>query len=142
MKDEVITKEILLGKLRRVCATVVSDAVASSARLEMSYVVEDLGKRLVAMIDLPKEELKTVCGETYYEIPATWFDHFRLSVLPNFLVRKWPIRFRRQIVPYEVEVGAVYPQFKHAFPEEGKNMRFYALPKLASYSMRRDEETQ
>ena len=138
--ETVTQKEILITQLRRVCATVVSDAVASSARLEMSYMVDQLGTQLVAMIDLPKEAIKTVKGETSYEIPATWFDHLRLEFAPNFLTRKWPIRFRKQVVPWEAEVGAVYPQFKHAFPSEAENMRFYSLPKRPAYSMRKDGE--
>lgn len=133
---EFIRDEIVLTQLRRVAAQYVSPEVLSSLRLEVSDLVGMIGKQIVALIDLPKEACTTVKGATTYEFPDTWFDHFRLRYFPRFLTSHFPINYRTIEVPFEVEVGAVYPRLPKVFSDYGGDMRFYEITRPSVFSMR------
>jgi hypothetical protein len=130
--------EIVIKRLRRALSEYVSDEVLASLRIDEYDVFDRIGRNITALIDLPAEPLKTIKGETTYEFPKNWFNHFRLNCFPRLLIKRFPIKCKIINVPFEVEVGVVYPKLKIAFPEHTNNMRFYTLPKISSYSMREE----
>ena len=139
---EFTRNEIVLEQLRRVAAQYVSPEVLMSLRFEVRDLTGMLGKQVVMLIDLPKEACKTVKGETSYEFPASWFDHLRIRYFPRFLTTRFPIKYTTIKVPYEVEVGAVYPRLPKAFPSYGGDIRFYEIQRPQAFSMRVGEELE
>lgn len=125
--DDLVTvtaREVVLGPLRRYCAAVFSPETLESLQVELRDMPERFGKQMTAMLDLPMEPIKEVTETTSYKTPLTWFDHLRAEHFPDFLVRKWPIRWKTLEIPVTIKIGAVYPQLPMNFKKAGP-IRYY-----------------
>lgn len=54
-----------------------------------------------------------------YQIPASWWQHFKLEKMPKFFTNRWSVKYTHKIITKEVKFSrmATYPMAKVDVPE-------------------------
>jgi len=123
MKDTVTVTEgeLTLTYMRQYVAAFLSDfpQMTHSLHIEIRDIAGQMGKQLAAMVDLPQEHLKTVEDYATFRTPKTWFQHFKASHFPQWLLRKFPVVYHEEKQRVILQVGAVYPQLPEVHKKPG-----------------------
>lgn len=124
---EVTSGELQLEYIRQYVAMYISDFPQMSHSLEIVIrdAAERMGKQLAAMVDLPKEHLKTVEDYATFRTPKTWSQHFKASHFPLWLLEKFPVEYHEEKMKVVLDVGAVYPQLPEVYPKNLGTIRFH-----------------
>jgi len=128
MNKTITVKEgnLMLELIRQYVATYVSDypQMKHSLEIVIKDVAEKMAKELVMMVNLPKEHLKTVEDVATFHTPKTWFQHFKASHFPLWLLKKFPVVYHEEKMKVILKVGAVYPQLPEVYPRNVGEIRF------------------
>ena len=123
MKNDNEVSKVILKKLKVVMLHSISSAVWSGSKLQIDNIIETFEKQFRLVLYLPSEHVKTIKGYTTVCVPETWIDHLRRDSFPNFLNKKYPIKYKFERRYYEHEVGAIYPKLPIVFPKQ--EIRYY-----------------
>ena len=129
--------EVVLELMRQVVATQLDDYPFMKQSLEV--VIRDsferMGKQLLAFTNLPVEPLKEVSDVATFKTPKTWFDHFKATYFPWWLLRRFPIQWQYVSQTVTIKVGAVYPQLPEVYPRNLGEIRYcyYKPSPITSY---------
>lgn len=54
--------------------------------------------------------------EIFAAYPDTWWQHFKRDYFPEWALRRWPVRYRRETATFDIRV--IYPDLKISVPDE------------------------
>lgn len=129
---------------RQVVATYLADypQMYQSLEVQIREVAEKIGKELIAFTNLPVEPLKEVRDTATFRTPKTWFQHFKQSCFPKWLLKRFPVDWHEEKIEVILNVGAAYPKLPEVFPKHVGEIR-YAYTKnspISSYPIGNDGE--
>lgn len=136
-KTTTVTRgELILEYIRQGVMTHIADFPQMTQSLDviMRDCVDKVGVELAAMTNLPKEHLKTVEDYATFSTPKTWFQHFKASNFPQWLLKKFPVEYHKEKMKVVLKVGAVYPQLPEVYPKNIGQIR-YSYNKNSPYSV-------
>ena len=109
--------------------------MADRTVVEIHDLYGEIGKKLVAFTDCPREHLKTVTDIATFRTPKTWFQHLKATHFPVWLLYQFPVQWHEEVQEITVDVGAVYPQFPNVFPRNPGPVHFsyYKSSPISAY---------
>lgn len=69
------------------------------------------------------ESLKERTEEVCFSQPATWWQHFKQDVFPEWLLARFPVRQKQTVRRVHFEAVEVYPRFSKVMPNEAVDSR-------------------
>lgn len=63
--------------------------------------------------------------EYEFKKPATWFQHFKESYFPNFLLKKFPVKYTSEIQKIDFTQYRIFPEME--FPHRDDRRRNYII---------------
>jgi len=106
---------VVLEKLKYAIITFVPEAMIDDIRTSehVSFIANDFAIQLRGFIWAEEKSAQRQVV-TY---PLNWWQAFKERWAPKWALKKWPVQYKR----VELDVKAIYPEFKQAMPD--KTMR-------------------
>lgn len=114
-----IRKSILLEKLRMTASEMVPGHTLATTKLDVieDNVIDALVFRLEAEVMTEKLEDRT--QTTTFEVPKSWWQHFKQEWFPGWLLKRFPVKFESYFKTVIFKHYATYPQLPLVFrPDE------------------------
>lgn len=103
---------------KRVC-TVGHFSRSTLQMRNVSHLIDDCLGDLVVQL-----EMEVLCQSSgnrekvvSFNVPATWWQHFKLAKFPAWLIKRFPVRYRQLTETVRYEVWASYPRADIKLPE-------------------------
>jgi len=106
-------EKILLHKIKCVALAHLSREVVEDMKLDLKGAVSEmLVMQLIAKIYT--EDVETIPEIARISYPANWWEHFRQTYLPAWILSRWPIKQRTIVRRADVTKFAAYPKLPAA----------------------------
>lgn len=103
--------------------------------LDLHSFVASLGLSAIASLEVQKTATEesiirckmSVCGENQkpytYDIPASWWDHFKRDCFPKWLLKRFPAK----TISKTIDIKTIYPFLASKIPKELRGPQFTLL---------------
>lgn len=109
---------VVLERLRMYASKHVTGQMLKTMTLSTRLgIFDELVTELVA--EVLAEEVDNRSKEVSFEVPATWWDHFKRDYFPDWLLYKFPIKQKTLSKTVTFRRLATYPKLPHVYPNTG-----------------------
>lgn len=113
--EKVLTRQVQLDLIE-----LGSVFMADQARVTIRPDDNLFGKYLKVAIRslVPQQKLAKDSYTESYEVPASWWEHWKQDHAPEWLKARWPVQYLRKKLTIRVERSLLYPEAKFALPHD------------------------
>ena len=123
MKYEPINLELLQFALQKR----ISKKILSDFQLDVSYIIDELGQDICINLNTLISSEKLQEDKILEIYPETLFQYFKLKYFPNFLKRKFPVKFKMYSATFKRYV--LYPKLSK-YLKNTENIEYYTYETL------------
>lgn len=125
MSKEALPKELILEKIKLGCSNQLHKLLIEDMKLDEYYDV--LSQSVIQCFTtwVWAEEIENRKKTVNFDVPASWFQHFKQQFFPNFLLKHFPVKKTRLEATVRFRRLACYPQLPLVLKGTQGHIRYF-----------------